>query len=94
MGLTAGANQNIISFPDGAALNIPDLLFNDLESVTLSKYPFLSSIKASLKALGALGALMTGSGPSVFGVFDSEKRAHEAGERGWSANGRDTMCLL
>lgn len=80
LGLTAGANQNIISFPDGAALNIPDLLFNDLESVTLSKYPFLSSIKASLKALGALGALMTGSGPSVFGVFDSEKRAHEAGK--------------
>jgi 4-diphosphocytidyl-2-C-methyl-D-erythritol kinase len=79
--LTAGGNQNIINYFDGAALNIPDLLFNDLESVTLSKYPFLSSIKASLKALGALGALMTGSGPSVFGVFDSEKRAHEAGKR-------------
>lgn len=78
--LTDGPNHNIIKISNGAALNIPDLLFNDLEGVTLSKYPFLSSIKASLKAFGALGALMTGSGPSVFGVFDSEKRAHVAGK--------------
>jgi 4-diphosphocytidyl-2-C-methyl-D-erythritol kinase len=63
-----------------ATFNIPDILSNDLESVTLSKYPFLCSIKASLIELGAIGALMTGSGPSLFGLFDSAQKAHEAGK--------------
>ena len=78
--LTVEGNEDRIKFLDAAALKIPDLLYNDLESVTLGKYPFLCSIKESLMALGALGALMTGSGPSIFGVFDSEHKAHEAGE--------------
>ena len=78
--LTADTKRDIITNLNSAIPNIQDLLFNDLESVTLGKYPFLCSIKASLKALGALGALMTGSGPSIFGVFDSERRAHEAGK--------------
>ena len=78
--LTVEGNKNIVNIFNAAALKIPDLLFNDLESVTLSKYPFLCSIKESLLALGALGTLMTGSGPSIFGVFDSEHKANEAGE--------------
>jgi 4-diphosphocytidyl-2-C-methyl-D-erythritol kinase len=78
--LTNKENQNKIkSFEKAIFISIPDLLFNDLERVTLSKYPFLCSIKASLIKLGALGALMTGSGPSIFGLFDSGKKAHEAG---------------
>jgi 4-diphosphocytidyl-2-C-methyl-D-erythritol kinase len=78
--LTVERNKNIVDILNAAALKIPDLLLNDLESVTLSKYPFLCSIKESLLALGALGALMTGSGSSIFGVFDSEHKADEAGE--------------
>ena len=78
--LTGEGNKDKIKYFNAAALKIPDLLYNDLESVTLGKYPFLCSIKESLLALGALGALMTGSGPSIFGVFDSEHKAHEAGE--------------
>jgi 4-diphosphocytidyl-2-C-methyl-D-erythritol kinase len=78
--LTVGRNKDTIKFFNAATLKIPDLLYNDLESVTLGKYPFLCSIKESLLALGALGALMTGSGPSIFGVFDSGHKAHEAGE--------------
>jgi 4-diphosphocytidyl-2-C-methyl-D-erythritol kinase len=77
--LTVGGIKDKIELFDVAALKIPDLLYNDLESVTLGKYPFLCSIKESLLALGALGALMTGSGPSIFGVFDSEYKAREAG---------------
>jgi len=60
--------------------NIPDILSNDLESVTFGKYPFLRSIKTSLIELGALGSLMSGSGPSIFGLFNSEKMAQEAGK--------------
>ena len=77
--LTNNRNQNIIKRFKKNIFNIPDLLFNDLERVTLVKYPFLSSIKESLLQLGALGALMTGSGPSIFGLFDSAKKAQEAG---------------
>jgi len=78
--LTNNGNQNIINSLKKGIFNIPDLLFNDLERVTLVKYPFLCSIKDSLIKLGALGALMTGSGPSVFGLFDSAKKAQEAGK--------------
>ncbi len=78
--LTNNGNQNILNSLKKGIFNIPDLLFNDLERVTLVKYPFLCSIKDSLIKLGALGALMTGSGPSVFGLFDSAKKAQEAGK--------------
>lgn len=61
--------------------SIPKMLSNDLESVTFGKYPFLRSIKNSLIDLGALGSLMSGSGPSIFGLFDSERMAQEAGRR-------------
>ncbi len=44
-------------------------LCNDLETVTASTYPEIHSIKAQLTNYGALGALMSGSGPSVFGIF-------------------------
>ena len=80
LNLTNNRNQNIISSFKKNIFNIPELLFNDLERVTLVKYPFLNSIKESLLQLGALGALMTGSGPSIFGLFDSAKKAREAGK--------------
>ena len=78
--LTEFRKKNIVNWFDGPAVNIPDLLFNDLESATLSKHPILCSIKASLIELGALGALMTGSGPSIFGIFDSSENARQAGK--------------
>jgi 4-diphosphocytidyl-2-C-methyl-D-erythritol kinase len=77
--LTKRDNLNKILYLKDATINIPDILSNDLERVTLGKYPFLYSIKTSLIELGALGALMSGSGPSIFGLFDSERKAHEAG---------------
>lgn len=42
---------------------------NDLESVTASKHPFIMEAKAALLRHGAAGAGMSGSGPSVFGLF-------------------------
>jgi len=78
--LTNKESQSIVNFSKKAIFNIPELLSNDLEGVTLGKYPFLCSIKDSLIELGALGALMTGSGPSIFGLFDSSRKAYEAGK--------------
>ena len=48
---------------------------NDLESVTLPRHPVLARIKNWLLARGAVVALMSGSGPTVFGVFESENEA-------------------
>jgi 4-diphosphocytidyl-2-C-methyl-D-erythritol kinase len=42
---------------------------NDLETVTLTHYPVLDRIKGWLLKNGAIGALMSGSGPTIFGVF-------------------------
>ena len=57
---------------------ISSLLYNDLETVVSRKYPQIEAMKKMLYSAGALGASMTGSGPTVFGVFSEEKRASEA----------------
>jgi 4-diphosphocytidyl-2-C-methyl-D-erythritol kinase len=44
-------------------------LHNDLESVSLEMHPELADLKKMLLRHGALGALMSGSGPTVFGIF-------------------------
>lgn len=45
------------------------LLSNDLESLTIAHYPEIAGIKDVMLTYGATGALMSGSGPTVFGVF-------------------------
>jgi 4-diphosphocytidyl-2-C-methyl-D-erythritol kinase len=54
---------------------ISHLLENDLEDVTIAQFPIIREVKRHLLREGAVGALMTGSGPSVFGVFDKEDQA-------------------
>ena len=63
-------------------------LHNDLESVTLTQFPLIAEIKQKLLDQGALGALMSGSGATVFGVytdFNTASRAAEVltAETGW-----------
>lgn len=53
-------------------------LGNVLETVTIDRYPVIEQIKRSMMAKGAIGALMSGSGPTVFGIFDSEKKMRDA----------------
>lgn len=55
-------------------------LYNDLEKVTLGFHPELQRIKNHLMQNGALGALMSGSGPTVAGIFTEEKEALKAKE--------------
>lgn len=73
------------------AFNIPDFeatpfevagfLINDLEAVTAAHFPVITRIKALLLDAGAEGALMSGSGPSVYGIFKTEEKAGRARER-------------
>ena len=53
-------------------------LTNDLERVTAPKYPEIGLAKEKLLNLGAVGALMSGSGPTVFGLFDNAETAESA----------------
>lgn len=66
------------------AINSKDLcgvtnrLSNVLESVTIDKYPVIQEIKDTMIEFGAMNALMSGSGPTVFGVFEDLNLAKKA----------------
>lgn len=51
---------------------------NVLETVTIQKYPVIGEIKKVMLESGAVNALMSGSGPTVFGIFVSKQQAEEA----------------
>ena len=46
--------------------------------MTVSKYPEIKLVKEQLVKHGALGALMSGSGPTVFGLFSDQEKAGQA----------------
>ncbi|MBI1921654.1 MAG: 4-(cytidine 5'-diphospho)-2-C-methyl-D-erythritol kinase [Geobacter sp.] len=68
------------------AADICAILANDLETVTIQRVPVIREIEERLMAKGACGALMSGSGPTVFGVFEDEQTARKAARE----IGRDT----
>lgn len=59
---------------------ISERLGNVLENVTVPEYPVIAEIKERLMDYGAVGAMMSGSGPTVFGIFTSPRAASEAYE--------------
>jgi 4-diphosphocytidyl-2-C-methyl-D-erythritol kinase len=81
LGLTSNEYGRIKDQLGKKNLVISQFLENDLESVTSAKFPILDRIKRTLLDAGAEGALMTGSGPSVFGVFGSRNQAEQAREK-------------
>lgn len=72
--------SNIASFVSGRA-PISEILVNDLEAAAAQLHPEVMSLKAKLVEQGALGALMTGSGAAVFGVWPDLPAARRAAER-------------
>ena len=57
---------------------VASILSNDLEAVTISAFPIIAEIKSRLINLGAVGSMMSGSGPTVFGMFKSFDSAEVA----------------
>lgn len=53
-------------------------LGNVLETVTVKEYPVIQAIKDQMLADGAIGSLMSGSGPTVFGLFTDFQKAQES----------------
>ncbi|MCD7762129.1 MAG: 4-(cytidine 5'-diphospho)-2-C-methyl-D-erythritol kinase [Lachnospiraceae bacterium] len=74
---------------EGDLYRMAALMGNVLESVTVPGYPVIGEIKKQMMQLGAVNAMMSGSGPTVFGLFDDRGRAENAYEelcRGTLAN--------
>jgi 4-diphosphocytidyl-2-C-methyl-D-erythritol kinase len=66
------------------------LLHNDLEQVTIARFPLIAEVKQALCERGALGALMSGSGATVFGLYADLEQAQQVatgltGDFGWWA---------
>ena len=58
--------------------NSYDYMGNVLESVTVKEYPIIDEIKKKMYSLGAAVSLMSGSGPTVFGIFENKQDAAKA----------------
>ncbi len=64
----------------GDLIEISSHMENILENVTEKKYPVIAMLKSKLKSMGALNSLMSGSGPTVFALFDEKDKADKACE--------------
>ena len=58
--------------------DVERIMVNDLEEVVFADYPSLRRLKEELKELGAKGSLMSGSGPTIYGLFKMYKEAKKA----------------
>lgn len=70
----------IEAIENGDIYSVSRRMYNVLETVTAKKYPIINELKGIMLDNGALGTLMTGSGPTVFGLFEDEKQAQNASE--------------
>lgn len=57
--------------------SLAERICNVFEEVTIPEHKEIEEIKTKLKDCGALNAMMSGSGPTVFGIFDDKKKAME-----------------
>lgn len=66
---------------EGSLKGVASCMGNVLEDVTIPKYPVIQDIKEEMLSAGALNAMMSGSGPTVFGLFENKVAARKAQER-------------
>lgn len=62
----------------GNLYSIADRMANVLETVTIHMHPEIEELKALMKDMGALNAIMSGSGPTVFGIFEDKDKVWDA----------------
>jgi 4-diphosphocytidyl-2-C-methyl-D-erythritol kinase len=82
--------HRFLKTPEG----ISRILLNHLEKVVSKRYPQISFMKELLLSVGALGALMTGSGPTVFGVFPEAESAAKGYEKIRKSVGREGWVVF
>ena len=71
----------IRALEEGSLKHAAACMGNVLEDVTIPKYPVIREIKQEMMEDGALNAMMSGSGPTVFGLFENKIKARNAQER-------------
>jgi 4-diphosphocytidyl-2-C-methyl-D-erythritol kinase len=91
-GLTKRGWETRISMPPQDLEKMGKFLRNDLEGLAKKLLPVIDTVKERLREAGANGVSMTGSGPTVFGLFATEAEARQAAEdltmeQGW-------ICLV
>ena len=74
---TDNANILVHKLRNSNIMSISSLLYNDLEKVVLQICPRIKNLKDRLKSLNAKGVTVSGSGPSVYGLTDSEREAKQ-----------------
>jgi 4-diphosphocytidyl-2-C-methyl-D-erythritol kinase len=79
--LTLTQNDITLSGQLDTVFDVARMLDNDLEKVALFLHPEIETLKERLQEAGAIGSLMSGSGSSVFGVFENEPDARVAAEK-------------
>jgi 4-diphosphocytidyl-2-C-methyl-D-erythritol kinase len=94
--LTTDKVPHIIPHLFNSIMDVCAILANDLEKVTVKRFPVIGEIKKRLLNEGACGALMSGSGPTVFGIFSGEDGARHAaralaGESSWFVTAVETL---
>ncbi len=62
---------------EGNLLGITNRMGNVLENVTIPEYPVIDQIKKCMIEQGALNAMMSGSGPTVFGIYEDREKAEK-----------------
>lgn len=80
----------------GSIEDICSIFANDLESVTIPSFPVIAEIRNGMLKHGALGAMMSGSGPTVFGLYQDRETAEQARaaltrDTGWFAAAVETL---
>lgn len=71
-------DRQIAAIREGRLKDAAAYMGNVLETVTVSRYPVIDQIKRCMMESGAINAMMSGSGPTVFGLFEDEDTAKEA----------------
>lgn len=84
---------SLAAIREGSLQGVLNHMGNVLESVTISAYPVIEAIKEKMLELGAAASLMSGSGPTVFGIF-TEKSAAEYAFRQMRAEGTAKQIFL
>jgi len=76
----------ILAIKNGDLYGIAKNLHNDLESVVIKNHPEIEEVKNILIKEGALNALMSGSGPTVFGIVDDKRKVERIMDKLISSN--------
>jgi len=88
----AGLSELISCLKNAKNDTVNGVIFNRFEETVALEIPEILEIKHELLSLGAFAAQMSGSGPSVFGLFEQKADAQKAAERACARGRRAFVC--